>query len=982
MTLTKGFTDELKMLNAESVIGASANELLHNTMARVGKHVDNPLRMYAAATPDSKLYFSANVVEVGDGAGKSTLPIEGNIGTFVATNIDMQTGVVTGGTVNMLGGGSFALPASTLNYYRRLCFNFQSDGSVQANFSAESATTGGLSNPGTLFNAMTGLPVGYIDLQCDNIVGQYRTAGSSSSIIENKIGSYYAIMRFAGGGGGGAAFGLIGDVQTLDATKSANAGTSPKVLRADHVHPITTGAASGLDANSTNASGSSASLTRADHSHAVASGTPSAQTPDATNNAGSSANFAKADHIHNIATAVPTDVGSSNSQGASTTAFVKADHVHKGLHSLKVETGGTQRFGDLIFKKDVGITITDNGDGSFSFKGSPPSLLDPTYESTFTYYTRSDFAIEQKTFFDSTTGTDDILATGKITLNAAQNFISKELTGTVMIADSAMVNAIQVKSQYNVGAVDTTPTITGSVDGGASWVSSYQQYSSGRNVITDINFPYSATPIFDAGTPNGSLTSAYYIAEIFQPTYRMALTAFGAYVKLTSASTAGSVVGKLYAVSGGVPTTLIATSKETMAVGTDITVTSAYKVFSFNPQALDSATQYALVLYSTGMSVTLSVDQVTSAPAYILGSATAPDGTTWTGSGSTDLAFQIYGTGLDVRIKIVSGTASSELSGFGVEMVNNTPTTYSGESAYETRVITSTEASTGTITLTSIRFTPGAHQLHCNYNGHDFMAPDFLEMGGQVVQFPVSFFTLGDIVKFYVTYGINNSVNTPLTINNIVSSNSTLGSIQIPSGYTLDKPWMEIPLGATVSGAGNIETTGLITGAGTLTTTGTILSTGYAPTQPKVNSVQEYTATKGVSVQGRIDGGVIPSGYIGETLEVVGSALNLTTSWQSMATLTIPAGRWRLSGFIHAQAGGGAPHSLQGSLSTSLGSGTPGVSYGYSAFSSVVVASLSFPGFTVNLTTSTTYILGGAVQAVNITGTPYCVGSIMAQRIG
>ena len=391
--------------------------------------------------------------------------------------------------------------------------------------------------------------------------------------------------------------------------------------------------------------------------------------------------------------------------------------------------------------------------------------LDANIESTFTYYTRSDFAFDKNTFFGSTTGTDNILASGKVVLNATQQFISSSLQGSTMVADAPIVNAAQAKLLYNTGAIDATPTVSISRDGGNSWVAAWQQAVSGNNIISDVIFPSSSTPSFDAGTPNGTQTAAYYIAEIFQPTYLTTFIAFGAYVKLASSSSAGTVVGKLMAVSGGVPTTVIATSSTTLLVGQDITTTSSYKVFSFTSVPLNPTTQYAVVLYSTSMSVNLSVDQVSAAPAYILGSATSANGSSWSGSGSTDLAFQIYGTGLDVKLKVVSGTASSELAGFGVEMVLDTPTTYAGDATFETRVITSTEASTGLITLTQARFTPGAHQLHCNYKGHDFVAPDFIELGGGAVQFPLNFFATGDTAKFYVGYGLVNLSNAPWTVN-------------------------------------------------------------------------------------------------------------------------------------------------------------------------------------------------------------------------
>jgi len=181
-----------------------------------------------------------------------------------------------------------------------------------------------------------------------------------------------------------------------------------------------------------------------------------------------------------------------------------------------------------------------------------------------------------------------------------------------------------------------------------------------------------------------------------------------------------------------------------------------------------------------------------------------------------------------------------------VNLVQDNVGAYGGDASYEMRTITSTEASTGLVTLTQIKFTPGAHQLHVNYNGHDFIAPDFLELGGGQVQFPLAFFNTGDTAKFYVGYGLINKTDAPMTINNMLSSNDTLGSVAVPSGFTLDKPYMNIPAGAVVSGAGAISTDGYITGAGVLATTGPVLSRGKAPTQPKFDRIEE--ATPGQSV--------------------------------------------------------------------------------------------------------------------------------------
>ena len=320
----------------------------------------------------------------------------------------------------------------------------------------------------------------------------------------------------------------------------------------------------------------------------------------------------------------------------------------------------------LIENADI-ITF---GSGSASDgSGGGASLLDPNYDETFIYYTRSDFAIDQKKFFGSTTGTDSILGLGKVVFTAgSQTLISSNLLGTVFLADAPVVNTAQVRLLYNVGKVDSAPVIAVALDGAAgspTWVAATKTEVSGLFVIADFVFP------------------------------------------------AGS-------------------------------------------------------------------------------------------------------TSTDTRVRVTSSAGSKELAGFGVNLCQDSTGSYAGDATKEVRTITSTEASTGLITLASVRFTPGAGQLHCNYKGHDFIEPDFICLGGGAVQFPLAFFTTGDVAKFYVGYGMVNLSNAPVTVNNMLSSNSTLGSVEVLSGFTLDKPYMEIPAGATITGVGAISTDGYITGDGIL----------------------------------------------------------------------------------------------------------------------------------------------------------------------
>jgi hypothetical protein len=53
-----------------------------------------------------------------------------------------------------------------------------------------------LTNPGVLAAGVEGSSVGYLDLECTNVAGAYKTAGSASNIIENKVGSDSRIFRF------------------------------------------------------------------------------------------------------------------------------------------------------------------------------------------------------------------------------------------------------------------------------------------------------------------------------------------------------------------------------------------------------------------------------------------------------------------------------------------------------------------------------------------------------------------------------------------------------------------------------------------------------------------------------------------------------------------------------------------------------------------------------------------------------------------
>lgn len=425
---------------------------------------------------------------------------------------------------------------------------------------------------------------------------------------------------------------------------------------------------------------------------------------------------------------------------------------------------------------DVSQAIA-SGSGSGSGSGSP---LDPQEDETFVYYTRSDFSVDTNTFVGSTTGTDQTLGLGKITLNATQTFTSTDLTGAQVRDDALAIDQVQARLLYNTGKVDYSPTIQVTRDGGSSWATMTNTIpaSVGNTIVGDYIFPTSTSALYDGGTANGSLSSGVRVAAIFQPSYRSTISSVAMYVR--TSATAGSVVAKLMSVSAGTPQVTLATSAETLYAGSDITSSASYKRFSFTPITLTAGTQYAIVLEGTGLNANISVDQVTSAPSYSVSSATH-NGSGWSAS-ANKLAFQAYGTGCDLRIRVTSGTAGSELKGFGVNYVAMSTVGVIGAYSYEERTITYTEASTGNIVLNSVRYTPGMHQLQAYYSGHVLIAPDFVETGYNSVSFPANFLQAGDTVRFVTTYGLIDGSSMALTKINAMFDAVVGSAAQVSAG--------------------------------------------------------------------------------------------------------------------------------------------------------------------------------------------------------
>jgi hypothetical protein len=184
--------------SALNVVDAPVNTALSTTLPNINTELNVPLRMAATfPTADANLNFQPAEIGAADGAQKSAPPI-GNVAVaFPVSTVNFQLGTTTGGTfLPNSGANTIALPTSTVGFYIRVGFSLLSTGQMQAIFSAQSATVVGLANPGLLMTA-GGMPVGWIDLQAVTST-TYKTAGSTSNIIENAPGGTATIGRFVG----------------------------------------------------------------------------------------------------------------------------------------------------------------------------------------------------------------------------------------------------------------------------------------------------------------------------------------------------------------------------------------------------------------------------------------------------------------------------------------------------------------------------------------------------------------------------------------------------------------------------------------------------------------------------------------------------------------------------------------------------------------------------------------------------------------
>lgn len=142
-----------------------------------------------------------------------------------------------------------------------------------------------------------------------------------------------------------------------------------------------------------------------------------------------------------------------------------------------------------------------------------------------------------------------------------------------------------------------------------------------------------------------------------------------------------------------------------------------------------------------------------------------------------------------------------------------------------------------------------------------------------------------------------------------------------------------------------------------------------------------------VNYQGRTDGTVTPSGFLGETLQ--GQQFSNTSMfgngvWGDVASVTLTPGRWSITGFVVFILNGSTTSSISAGISTTAGNSASGLTGGDNQTDGIpptasVNSSITIPNYIVQITTNTTYYLK-AVTGYSA-GTPQHRGRITAIRI-
>lgn len=188
-------TSEIESGSALDVLGLASSSSVQSALEAANNELDIPFRLYANDPADAILNIGSNEVDSGDGSKQVNAP-NANWESFPGATINFQTGAVTGSVV--LEGGAFSLPVCLVTDYIRVVFVYDSaNNRIDSKISGFSNLLANLQNPSVVYQELKGAKLGWIDLQCTNASGQYKTADSATDVVENS-----QIYRFGNGDDG------------------------------------------------------------------------------------------------------------------------------------------------------------------------------------------------------------------------------------------------------------------------------------------------------------------------------------------------------------------------------------------------------------------------------------------------------------------------------------------------------------------------------------------------------------------------------------------------------------------------------------------------------------------------------------------------------------------------------------------------------------------------------------------------------------
>lgn len=138
-------------------------------------------------------------------------------------------------------------------------------------------------------------------------------------------------------------------------------------------------------------------------------------------------------------------------------------------------------------------------------------------------------------------------------------------------------------------------------------------------------------------------------------------------------------------------------------------------------------------------------------------------------------------------------------------------------------------------------------------------------------------------------------------LSTITTALALKNDITNPAQINLSTVTTALNLKADLAGA---NMSGQLTTTSTITVQGTGFSVGGSTTATP-NGLFVVNST-GTYIRGAVDGGTVGAGYVGELLSAAGHSITsfLSASYVSVATVTLTAGEWDLSGSVLGETGG------------------------------------------------------------------------------